>query len=103
MRDLIYIKHGDCKTRLYGIWLHMKARCYRKNDQDYKSYGGKGTKICPSWLNNYLTFKSWALSHGYQKHLTIDRINPNGNYEPSNCQFLTNSENAKKAWRDRKL
>ena len=96
------IKHGDSKSRLYGIWAGMKARCYRKNDDSFKHYGAKGIKICRFWLDSYLVFKVWALSHGYQKNLTIDRINHKGNYSPYNCQFLTLSENVKKAWRDKK-
>jgi len=96
-------KHGEGKTRLYRIWAGMKARCYQKNNDSYKHYGTRGIKVCPSWRNNFLTFKSWAISHGYQKHLTIDRINHKGNYSPNNCQWLTASENSKKAERDRKL
>jgi len=94
--------HGESKTRLHRIWAGMNTRCYRKNGDSYKHYGARGIKVCPPWLNDFLNFKSWALSHGYQKNLTIDRINHNGNYEPKNCQFLTASENSKKAWRDRK-
>ncbi|MCK4384678.1 MAG: hypothetical protein KAW52_00300 [candidate division Zixibacteria bacterium] len=92
-------KHGENKTRLYGIWQAMKNRCFRKNNQNYKNYGGRGIKVCSSW-HNYMPFRNWAFSHGYQEELVIDRINDDGNYEPSNCQWLTKSENSKKAWRD---
>ena len=95
--------HGDAGTLLYKIWFYMKDRCYRKKNHRYKYYGAKGIKVCPSWLNDFPNFKSWALSHGYQAHLTIDRINHKGNYSPRNCQWLTASENSKKAMRDRKL
>jgi len=81
----------------------MKARCYSRKSKYYENYGARGIKVCPPWLNNFLTFKSWALRNGYQDNLTIDRINNDGNYEPSNCQWLTKSENSKKARRDRKI
>lgn len=92
-------KHGDRWIRLYTTWLNMKNRCFGKNHHHYKYYGAKGIKVCSEWRNNFITFKSWALVNGYQGNLTIDRINPDGNYEPSNCQWLTMSENSKKAWR----
>lgn len=95
--------HGDSGTRLYRIWACMKYRCYLKTDPKYKYYGARGIVVYSSWLDNFRTFKIWALSHGYQNNLTIDRINSKGNYEPSNCQWLTNEENSSKAWRDRKL
>ena len=95
-------KHGESKTRLYNIWTNMKTRCYSPSFKYYKYYGGRDITICLPWLCSFLIFKSWAISHGYQSNLTIDRINHKGNYEPLNCQFLTKSENSKKAWRDRK-
>ena len=95
--------HGCTGTRIYGIWVNMKARCYSRKSKYYENYGARGIKVCPPWLNNFLTFKSWALRNGYQDNLTIDRINNDGNYEPSNCQWLTKSENSKKARRDRKI
>ena len=104
---LVQTKHGEAKTgkrtRLYKIWCCMKERCSDKNNVGYKYYGSRGIIVCASWLHDFLNFKSWALSHGYKKNMTIDRINNDGNYEPSNCQFLTRSENSKKAIRDRKL
>lgn len=95
--------HGGFGTLLYGIWRGMRDRCYRKKNPKYKYYGAKGIKVCPSWLNDFLAFRIWALSHGYKSNLTIDRINHKGNYEPSNCQWLTASENSKKAMRDKKI
>ena len=81
---------------LYRKYRHMKDRCYNPNDSHYKTYGGRGIKICDEWLNNYMAFENWALNNGYQEGLTIDRINNDGNYEPSNCRFITFSENSKK-------
>jgi len=100
--------HGDTKegkaVRLYRIWRSMKSRCYNPNHNSYKYYGGKGIKICDGWKNDYLAFKSWALANGYKDDLTIDRINPDGNYCPKNCRWIPKSENSRdggfKRWRE---
>lgn len=81
--------HGSSKTRLYRIYNKMKERCYRTTNDNYKWYGALGIQVCDEWLNNFETFKEWALSHGYSDNLTIDRIDPTKNYEPSNCRWLT--------------
>lgn len=86
---------GDIKTVFYT----MKNRCYNKKSDDYKWYGGKGIKICQEWLNDTNKFVEWALQSGYQKGLTIDRIDSDGNYEPSNCRWTdmeTQNNNKKK-------
>jgi len=91
--------HGDAKnrSRLYRIWENMKARCSRKKHHKYKNYGGRKIKVCSLWQKNYLSFKVWAISHGYQENLTIDRKDNDGNYKPENCQWITASENARKS------
>lgn len=95
-------KHGlSHKERLYSLWLNMKDRCYNKNNSHYNSYGGRGIVVCDEWKNDYISFRNWCISNGYKEeiresgrnNLTIDRIDVNGNYEPSNCRFLTNKEN----------
>lgn len=75
--------------RLYTIYVNMKARCYNVDSPNYKHYGGRGIIICKEWLNDYTTFKTWSLNNGYNDNLSIDRINVNGNYEPSNCRWTT--------------
>ena len=80
------------RTRLYRIWVGMKRRCYDEKSHNYKYYGQRGITICQEWLNNFLVFHSWAVNNGYQEHLTIDRINVNGNYEPLNCRWATYKE-----------
>ena len=96
-------KHGGAirhhQLRLYGIWKGMKTRCRNPNRKTYRWYGGKGISICDEWKHDFLAFKEWALANGYQENLTIDRKDSSGNYEPSNCQWLTRSENAKKGSR----
>ena len=85
--------HGGCKDRLYKVYHNMKNRCYNENSDDYKYYGGRGITICDEWLDSYLAFKDWALSHGYDEsahrgECTIDRINVDGNYCPDNCRWV---------------
>ncbi len=97
--------HGDSEhgnvALLYAIWVAMKQRCLNPNNKAYKYYGKRGIVICKEWLKNYLAFKWWAMSHGYKEGLTIDRIDSTGNYESSNCQWITASENIKKAHREK--
>lgn len=84
-------KHGESKTRLFRIWAHMRQRCMNQNDQRYSDYGGRGIIVSEEW-DDYLNFKKWAMNNGYNEKLTIDRINNDGNYEPSNCKWSTNKE-----------
>ena len=87
-------KHGETGTRLFRIWNHMKQRCFNKNNQDYKNYGGRGISVCEEW-EKYNAFRDWALSNGYKVDLTIERKNSNGNYSPDNCCWATKSQQAK--------
>lgn len=83
--------HGDCGTRLYRIWKGIVSRCVNKSSTDYKWYGAKGVTVCDEW-RKYPHFKKWAVENGYRDDLTIDRIDPFGNYEPSNCRWATTAE-----------
>ena len=91
--------HGDNRrgkiSRLYEIWRSMKSRCLNPKHKAYKYYGGKGIKIYNEWKNDYVAFKSWALTNRYQDDLTIDRINNDGNYCPENCRWIPKSENSR--------
>ena len=85
---------GRTKNRTYGIWVGMKRRCYNSEDPSYKYYGKRGIRICEEWLNDYWAFHEWAMANGYMDDLTIDRIDSDGNYEPSNCRWATYQQQA---------
>ena len=84
--------HGLSKTRIYSIWKNMKCRCNTPSASKYYLYGGRGITVCEEWKNNFMNFYNWAMSNGYKDNLTIDRINPDGNYEPENCRWATYKE-----------
>lgn len=89
--------HGKSDTKLFDVWRHMRERCYKKYHKSYKDYGGRGIKVCDEWENNFNAFYEWAIVNGYDENApfmqcTLDRIDVNGNYEPSNCRFISIKE-----------
>lgn len=87
--------HGRSHTSLYNSLRAMKERCRLKSHPGYKNYGGRGITVCEEWCqpkSGAVNFINWALANGYSEGLTIDRIDVNGNYEPSNCRWVTMKE-----------
>ena len=81
-------RHGMSDKRLCHIWYGMKDRCFKTWANDYHDYGGRGIIVCDEWLD-FQCFAEWALKNGYADDLTIERVDNNGNYEPTNCTFVS--------------
>lgn len=89
-------RHGLHKHKLYGVYSAMVYRCSNPNAQRWKYYGGKGVRVCPEW-QDFLVFYNWAISNGYEEGLSIDRVDPDGDYSPANCRWITVNENTRRA------
>lgn len=98
------IKHNLYKEnkRIFDVWNNMIQRCNNNKNPNYKNYGGRGIKVCKEW-QNLENFIKWAYANGYKEKdktdrknvLSIDRIDVNGNYEPSNCKWIPFKEQGK--------
>lgn len=89
-------KHGLTNDRAYWVWAKIKSRCYNPNSREYKNYGARGIVMCDEWLSPQV-FIEWCYANGYDANApkgecTLDRIDTDGNYEPSNCRWITNKE-----------
>jgi len=85
-------KHGKSPAKLYHVWQNMRKRCRSPKATHYDCYGGRGISVCAAW-EDFTSFRTWAMQAGWKPNLTIDRRNNDGNYEPSNCRFVTNAVN----------
>jgi hypothetical protein len=81
-------KHGDSFKKLYYTWNNIRERTCRQTNPHYKDYGERGIGLCEEW-KNYDNFKKWALSNGYKRGLTIDRIENDKGYFPDNCRWVS--------------
>lgn len=74
--------------KIYKTWCHIISRCTNPKDKDYKHYGERGIRVCDEWANNFKSFEKWAKENGIEENLTLDRIDVNKNYEPTNCRWV---------------
>lgn len=101
----IRTKYKDSKVgyAIYDTWNRMMHRCYDIKHHKYPRYGARGIVLCDEWKNDYYSFYNWSINNGFKLGLSIDRINNEGNYEPSNCRWATRKQQMNNTSRNRYL
>lgn len=96
-------KHGLTDHPLYNTWERIKTRCYNPKCPDYKDYGLRGITVCDEWKNDFVEFLYWALKNGWEKGLTIERLNNDKGYSPDNCKWIPMKEQPKNRRTNRQI
>jgi hypothetical protein len=94
----------DCDP-LYSVWCGMRERCNRPSNKRWDRYGGRGIKVCPEWNGSHCfpTFREWAHANGWQPGLELDRRETDGNYEPDNCRWIPQPDQARNRSNNRNI
>lgn len=92
----IQAREWRAKNPLITAYCNMMNRCYYQRATSYRYYGARGIGVCSEWRHNYKAFAAWAVTAGYAPGLQLDRIDPDGDYCPQNCRFITQQENLRR-------
>lgn len=96
------VTHGLSYTPAYKSWSGMMSRCYVPTNGSFLRYGGRGISVCERWRGPEGPANFYADMGERPEGMTLDRIDPDGNYEPSNCRWVTPSEQTRSAWKKRR-